>query len=255
MRERASNDFADSSRSYASRHLDPSGSISHDASGEFVSIVDHPDHRDLHAPKKAFSERHRSILEALVTPVEPHDAAAISKALIREFSTLGRVLCENRESLERVIGVNDRVSDLLQATHTAIVEGLRSEVPSRILNSTDQRLIDYLVATMGSKSTESLRIVFLSQSKNLVGDEVICTGSVNSITVNARCIFKRAFELAATSLVLVHNHPGGNAQPSKCDVQFTKELLLLARPLGIEISDHIIIAGSKWFSFLRHGLI
>lgn len=255
MGERVPNNFSGRACRKTSRHFDPSRCLSDHAGGQFLSIADNPSHSDLPAPKTAVRERQRSILEALIASAAPRDAVTISKALIDEFSTLGRVLSENKESIERVIGLNQRVIALLLATQTAIVEGLRADVPSRILNSTDQRLIDYLIATMGSRSTEVLRIIFLSRSKKLVGDEVICEGSINSINVNARCIFKRAFELSATSLVLVHNHPGGNVEPSSTDIQFTKTLVSLGQPLEIEICDHIVIAGPKWFSFLRQGLL
>ncbi len=255
MGERISNDVTYCSRRKTTRYHNSSGSISDHAGGQLLSFGDNPSHRDLPAPKKGAKERQRSVLEALVASVEPLSAASISKALINEFSTVGRVLSENRESLERVIGCNQSVVDLLHATNRAIIEGLRAEVPLQIINSTDQRLIDYLIATMGSKTQEFFRVMFLSNTNHLICDEIMCTGSINFVNVSPRCIFKRAFELASTSLILIHNHPGGNIEPSPNDINLTRKLASLGRSLEIDIGDHIIIAGPKWFSFLRQGLL
>jgi DNA repair protein RadC len=194
-------------------------------------------------------------LAKLIAAVAPAESGSISDALLTEFSTLGRVFVESRESLERVIGVNRAVVQLLHAAHSALVECLRSDLPKQLMSSTDQKLIDYLMVSMGSGSQEVLRVLFLSRSNHLVGDEILCVGSLHSMMVYSRCIFKRAFELSASSILIVHNHPGGNVEPSESDISFTKTLAALGKPLEVEVKDHIIVTQNRWLSFLRQGLL
>jgi DNA repair protein RadC len=225
------------------------------AGGQFLPVADYPYDRHLPSSAEVEKERQRSVLEKLIASVEPDDATLVSKALITEFASLSRIFAERKESLQRVIGPRNAVIDLLQATHAVNVAGLRAEIPQRLLSSTDQRLIDYLAATMGALTEEALRIIFLSRSNHVISDEIITTGSVHSLAVYPRAIFKRAFELAASTLLIVHNHPGGNIEPSSCDIDFTNALVSLGKSLEVEVKDHIIIAGSQWFSFLRWGLL
>jgi DNA repair protein RadC len=164
-------------------------------------------------------------------------------------------LAQSKEALSRIIGNEDGVIQLLHAAREALAEGLFAEVPRQLVSSTDQSLIDYLVATMGSQPYEALRILFLDRGNHMIGDEILSTGSVHSMTVYPRTIFKRVFELSASAIVMVHNHPGGSAEPSECDINFTKTLMMLGKPLEIAIKDHIVIADTKWYSFLRQGLI
>jgi DNA repair protein RadC len=179
----------------------------------------------------------------------------MASALIEEFNTLGRVFGESAESLERIVGRNRKVTQLLQAAQAALVESLYSEIHLRRICSTDQRLIDYLVASMAPQPVECLRVLFLDRGNHLIGDEIMSTGSVSALTAYPRNIFKRTFELSASAIILAHNHPGGCAEPSRCDIDFTKRLAALGKPLEIDVKDHIIIADTKWFSFLRQGLL
>jgi DNA repair protein RadC len=255
MGKLASNYFLDRSCDEITRLFDSPDRLCDDAGGEFLPLAHHSDHRYVSASEQTQEERQRSILETLITAVAPTEARPIADALLSEFITLGRIFVESRESLERVIGSNRAVAQLLHAAHSALVEGLRSDIPMRLLSATDQKLIDYLVVGMGSHSQELLRVLFLNRSNNVVGDEILCVGSLHSMTVYSRCIFKRAFELSASSIIIVHNHPGGSVEPSESDIGFTKSLVLLGKPLEVEIKDHIIVTQNNWFSFLRQGLL
>lgn len=237
------------------RLFGPSDSIWSNASREFLSAVNLTDIGDIPTPAKALAERQRSALEALLASVVPVDAASMSTALINEFKSLNRVFDESEEAIQRIVGHNQKVTDLLRAAQNALVESLGSRIQLRQICTTDQRLIDYLVMAMGSKPVEQLRVLFLDRSNRLIADELVATGSLTTITAYPRNLFKRAFELTASAILLVHNHPSGNVEPSKCDVKFTHDLVALGKPLEVDLRDHIIIAGSKWFSFLRQGLI
>lgn len=237
------------------RLFDPSARLRSNAGGQFLPITDHFDGRHTPSCDSTSGERQRSVLEALIANVAPRDAASISAALINEFSSLGRVFAETTEAIERVIGAKSDIPDLLHAAHQACVTSLACQSHVRAIHSTDQTLINYLVASMGSKTFEQLRVLFLDRSNHVVGDEVMASGSVSTMTVYPRTIFKRALELSASSVLLVHNHPGGNIEPSQSDIAFTSGIAAAAQMLEIKVYDHIIIAGTRWFSFTRRGLL
>jgi DNA repair protein RadC len=194
-------------------------------------------------------------LERLIIPVNAESATTLASALILEFGSIGKVLAQNKEALSRIIGEDEKVIDLLLATRAALTDGLYSELPKRLVSSTDQSLIDYLVLTMGNQPHEEMRILFLNRINQIVADETLCTGSLYSMTVYPRTIFKRAFELSASAILMVHNHPGGSVEPSELDISFTKTIIMLGKSMEVAIKDHIVIAGSKWYSFLRQGLL
>lgn len=251
----APNHFADRACDEIPRLFDSSAGLCRDAGVELVSAVDHTNYRDAQSSAATAAERQRSALESLIATLVPADAARISATLINEFNSLSRIFGESKEGLERVIGRNSQVIELLRSAQIALIESLYSEVQLRLISTTDQRLIDYLVASMASQPVERLRILFLDRGNHLIGDEIMATGSLTTMTVYPRTIFKRAFEHSASAIMLVHNHPGGSVEPSRCDIDFTRKLAALGKALEIDLLDHIIIAGAKWSSFMRWGLL
>lgn len=237
------------------RLLDSPRGVRDNAGIELISAADHPDHWNIQSPAADTSERQRSALENLLANVIPRDADIVSRALIDEFKTLNRIFGESKEALERVTGCNSEVAPLLHAAQNALIESLYCDVKLRLIAATDQRLIDYLVVSMASQSVERLRVLFLDRGNHLVGDEIMASGSLTTITAYPRTIFKRAFELSASAIILVHNHPGGGVEPSRCDIDFTRQIASLGKALEIDVRDHIIIAGTKWSSFRRFGLL
>lgn len=225
------------------------------AGRKFLSAVNHIGGRNLQPSEEATEEPHRSALARLIANVAPDNATNLAATLIQEFSSLGRVFAESPESLQRVIGPTAPVIEMLGAVHQAIQVAMRTDIDRVIIQSTDQKLIDYLVVSMGSLSAEQLRVLFLDRSDRLISDEILASGTLTTLTAYPRNIFKRAFELSASAIVLVHNHPGGQIEPSDCDVHFTKKLTSFGRQLEVEVKDHIIIAGTRWFSFLRRGMM
>lgn len=255
MHKFASDHFADRSRGEISGLFYQSVSLRDHASSEFIPVAADARYRNLRPSKAAKRERQRSALEALLTGVAPTNAAQMATALIQEFRTLKRVFAESPESVERVVGPNSAVTGLLQAAQFALLEALFWDVPAKLVSTTDQRLIDYLLISVDAGPQEILRVLFFDRGNHVIGDEILATGSIATITAHPRNIFRRAFELGAASILLVHNHPGGSVEPSKCDIQFTTKIIALGRSLEVDIKDHIIIAGGQWFSFLRQGLL
>jgi DNA repair protein RadC len=255
MDQFSSNHFANFTRNPTVGLHASSSSLCDHAGIQFLSAARGFDSRHIQSPSSSSHEPHRSALEKLIANVAPNQAASFAKALIDEFYSLGRVFSETPESLRRVIGPCHQVIELIGAAHAAMKIGLRCEVEHISVEATDQRLIDYLVMSMGSLSVEQLRVLFLDHGNRLVGDEVLASGTLKTLTAYPRNIFRRGFELSASSILLVHNHPSGQVKPSKCDIEFTKKLKALGHQMEIDVRDHIIIAESRWFSFLRGGLM
>jgi len=132
---------------------------------------------------------------------------------------------------------------------------LRAEALDAPILSSSRALIDYLFADMAHLPAERLRVLFLDSKNRLLRDEVMSEGSVNETQVYPREIMRRALELGATALILAHNHPSGDPQPSEGDVEATRRVAEAARPFEIRIHDHVIIARSGWSSFRNLGLI
>jgi len=113
--------------------------------------------------------------------------------------------------------------------------------PDMPILSSWSALLDYCTTQMAFNNVEQFRILFLDKKNRLIADEVQQTGTVDHTPVYPREVIKRALELSATALILVHNHPSGDPTPSSADVQMTRQINDIARPLGITVHDHIII--------------
>lgn len=255
MGKLVANDLSDRTHNQAAQLRYTPPCLRDHAGCEFISVTDHANDRDIRSPSANASERQRSALEALIANVAPSQASALASALIDEFSSIGRIFSQTREAIERVVGSDTEITELLHAARDACIESLGSEIRLRTIRSSDQALIDYLAVSMGSDPVERLRVLFLDRRRHLIGDEVIASGCLSSVTVYPRNIFKRALELSASGILLVHNHPSGSVEPSQADVDFTRQITAAAHLLEIQVCDHIIIAGARWFSFARRGLL
>jgi DNA repair protein RadC len=123
-----------------------------------------------------------------------------------------------------------------------------------VLNNWD-RLMAYLNAAMARERTEQFRVLFLDTRNRLLADEAQARGTVNHTPVYPREVVRRALELHATALILVHNHPSGDPTPSRADVEMTREVKAAAAILSIALHDHVIIGNGRWLSFRREGLL
>jgi DNA repair protein RadC len=132
---------------------------------------------------------------------------------------------------------------------------MRGEVLERPVLSSWQSVLDYCRAAMGFEAKEQFRILFLDNRNQIIADEVQQEGTVDHTPVYVREVVKRALELSATALVLVHNHPSGDPTPSRADIKMTKQIVAAAKPLGVVIHDHIIVGKQGHTSFRGLGLI
>ena len=141
---------------------------------------------------------------------------------------------------------------LVQAAAVRLARAEAMEQP--VLNNWD-RLMDYLNVVMAREKVEQFRVLFLDPKNRLIADEAQARGTVNHTPVYPREVVKRALELHATAIILVHNHPSGDPTPSREDVEMTREIERAAGTLGILVHDHIVIGNGKWLSFRKTGRI
>ncbi|WP_075289007.1 RadC family protein [Pararhizobium arenae] len=182
------------------------------------------------------------ILELLLFRLIPRrDTKPIAKALLERFGTLAGVLGAPPVLLQEVKGIGEAVALDLKLIAAVAHRTLKSELRGKQVLASWSSVIEYCHAAMAHETREQFRILFLDKRNALIVDEVQQTGTVDHTPVYPREVVKRALELSATALILVHNHPSGDPTPSRADIEMTKTIIDTAKPLGITVHDHIII--------------
>lgn len=184
------------------------------------------------------------------------DTKTLAKLLLRRFGSFSAVLAAPVAQLTAFDGMGETSAANLKIVLAAAQRFARDQVTREqpILSSWTE-LIDYCRATMAFEAIEQFRLLFLDKKNRLITDEKQQTGTVDHTPVYPREVVKRALELSATAIILVHNHPSGDPSPSTADVQMTKEIINAAKPLGIVVHDHIIIGRNGHASFKALRLI
>lgn len=206
------------------------------------------------AAAAAAARKDRQLLVELLRPLggrAPRDA----DALIAEFGTLGAALAAGEGALARVLGPETPAARLLAAVRAAMLHVLREPALHPVVIADSRALIDYLSADMAHLPAERLRILFLNAKNRLLRDEVVGEGSIDAVPVYPREIIRRALEVGATALILAHNHPSGDPEPSAEDIRATHRIAVAGDTLGIRLHDHVIVAGGGWTSFRALGLL
>ncbi|WP_377296140.1 DNA repair protein RadC [Rhizobium sp. SGZ-381] len=182
------------------------------------------------------------ILELLLFRLIPRrDTKPIAKALIDRFGNLAGVFGTQTSLLQEVKGVGEAVALDLKLIASVGQRILKSELRGKQVLASWSAVIDYCHAAMAYEAREQFRILFLDKRNALIADEVQGRGTVDHTPVYPREVVRRALELSATALILVHNHPSGDPTPSRADIDMTKTIIDTAKPLGITVHDHIII--------------
>ena len=182
------------------------------------------------------------LLELLLFRLIPRsDTKPVAKALLARFGTLAEVLRAPENLLREVKGVGPAVALDLKIIAAAAQRMLRSEIKGRETLSSWTQVLDYCRTAMAFEVREQFRILFLDKKNVLIADEVQQTGTVDHTPVYPREVVRRALELSATAVILVHNHPSGDPTPSRADIDMTKEIAEIGKRLGIAVHDHIII--------------
>ncbi len=182
------------------------------------------------------------ILELLLFRLIPRrDTKPTAKALLDRFGTLAGVFGAPAGLLQEVKGVGEAVALDLKLVATVGQRILKSELRGKQVLSSWSSVIDYCHAVMAYEPREQFRILFLDKRNALIADEIQGKGTVDHTPVYPREVVRRALELSATAIILVHNHPSGDPTPSRADIDMTKTIIDTAKPLGITVHDHIII--------------
>ncbi len=182
------------------------------------------------------------ILELLLFRLIPRrDTKPIAKALLDRFGSLAGVFGAPASLLQEVKGVGEAVALDLKLISTVAHRTLKSELKGKQVLASWSSVIEYCHAAMAHETREQFRILFLDKRNALIADEVQGRGTVDHTPVYPREVVKRALELSATAIILVHNHPSGDPTPSRADIDMTKMIIETAKPLGITVHDHIII--------------
>ncbi len=196
------------------------------------------------------------LLELILFRALPRrDTKPLAKALIAKFGSFAEVINAPDERLLEIEGIGDAVVIELKLVGAAALRLMKGEVMDRPVLGSWSVLLDYCRAAMGFEAKEQFRILFLDKRNRVIADEVQQEGTVDHTPVYVREIVKRALELSATAIILVHNHPSGDPAPSRADIEMTKQIVESAKPLGVTVHDHIIVGKEGHASFKGLGLI
>lgn len=196
------------------------------------------------------------ILELLLSQAIPRaDVKPVAKALLARFGSLGEVMSAPSSNLQEIKGVGEAAAVALKVVQVAGLRLAQQQVLNTNVISSWNSLIDYCKAAMGYEKIEQLRVLYLDRKNILIADEVQQRGTVDHTPLYPRQVLKRALDLNASALILVHNHPSGDPTPSRDDIDMTKEVRDAADKLGIALHDHVIIGKNTHASFKSMGLL
>ena len=191
----------------------------------------------------------------LFRAIPRQDVKPLARALIDRFGDFNRVIAAPVPALKDVRGIGEAVITELKIVEAAAHRMARSRVMARHVVSSWDALLDYCHTVMAHRETEQFRILYLDTKNTLIADEEQARGTIDHVPVYPREVVKRALELNAASLILVHNHPSGDPTPSQADIAMTGQIEAAARALGITVHDHLIIGKSQELSFRAEGLL
>jgi len=178
---------------------------------------------------------------ALYAAIPRRDTKPLAKLLLKKFGSFAEVVHAPEARLREVDGIKDASINQLKLIAAAAGRIAKGEIKRSIALSSWNDVIDYCRSSMAFADKEQFRLLFLDKRNQLIADEVQQIGTVDHTPVYPREVIKRALELSATALILVHNHPSGDPSPSQADIKMTKAIIDIAAPLGISVHDHIIV--------------
>jgi len=191
----------------------------------------------------------------LFRSIPKRDVKPLAKQLLARFGSLGGVLGATREELRTVKGVGEAVALDLKLLHEAALRTAKEQVARRPVISSWRALLAYVKTALAHESREQFRILFLDKKNQLIADEVMNRGTVDHAPVYPREVARRALELSASAVILVHNHPSGDPSPSTADVDMTRQVVEAARALRIAVHDHLVVGRDGVASLRALGLM
>ena len=195
------------------------------------------------------------LLEMLLGFVTPRqDTKPKAKQLLKEFGTLGDLLSADVHRLKDY-GLTETTVAMLKAVQAAGLRLARAEARKRDALSSWEAVLAYCTAAMAYNPIEEFRVLYLDRKNGLIADEAQQRGTVDHTPVYPREVVKRALELSASALILVHNHPSGDPKPSQADIAMTRQVQDACQKLGIALHDHVVIGRGSNASFRSLGLL
>ncbi len=217
---------------------DPGCNVTLDASGGPSSPAQDPGHQ---------------LLQCILQLCAPDATATTAETLLDRCGSLSGVLTASPEALERA-GLSAVSSVKVEKLYSCFAQLARWEVGPRPIINSWNALLSYVRTTVGHERRERFHVLFLDRRLRLIRDERLGSGTVDHAPVYPREVMRRALELSASALILVHNHPSGDATPSKADIDITRQIADAGRVLGITVHDHLVVGGAEVASFKSLGL-
>lgn len=196
------------------------------------------------------------LLEILLFAFIPRrDVKPVAKALLQQFGSISAVLAADPKDLQSIPGIGETAAAYLHATREITARASREAITAKPLISSWAALLAYVRRQLQHETREQFRVLFLDRKNQLIDDELMGQGTVDHAPVYPREIARRALELSASALILVHNHPSGDPTPSRTDIDLTREIIDALAPFDIRVHDHLIAAKQGVTSFKTEGLI
>lgn len=191
----------------------------------------------------------------LFAAVRQGDTKPVAKALIAHFGSFAAVLNAEPASLGQVKGMGAASAAALHAVALAARRMARGAVENRPVLASWQALLDYLAIDMAHLNHERVRVLYLNAQNRLILDHKVTDGSIDEAAIHPREVIRKAFDIGATALILVHNHPSGSPEPSRADIAITNRIAEAGRLLGVTVHDHVIVGRGGHVSLRAKGLI
>lgn len=198
---------------------------------------------------------HEIIEYLLMTAIPRRDVKPLARTLLTRFGSLAGVFNADPSALATHPGMGETSAAAIKIVAVAARRFAREQVQEEPVLASWQALIDYLTIDMAHLTVERVRVLYLNAQNRLIRDEHLGDGSLDEAAIHPREVIKRAMELGAAALILVHNHPSGNPQPSRADIQITNRIAEAGRLLNIAVHDHVIIGREGHVSLRTKGLI
>ncbi len=195
------------------------------------------------------------MLELVLFALPRRDTKPLARALLSRFGGFARVISAPAQDLLAIEGLGEAGVATLKSVQAAALRLMRADVIDQPVLTNWNALLTYLNAEISRERVEQFHVLFLDNRNRLLADEAQQRGTVNHTPVYPREVAKRALELHATALILVHNHPSGDPTPSRDDIAMTQQIKAATAALSIVLHDHIIVGNGQWFSFRKEGLL
>jgi DNA repair protein RadC len=198
---------------------------------------------------------HEVIELLLMQAVPRRDMKPLARSLLQRFGSLAGVLQADPRTLALHPGMGEATAAALRVVTIAATRLARQKVREAPVIGSWQSLIDYLTIDMAHLTVERVRVLYLNTRNMLILDDLVGEGSIDEAAIHPREVIRRALDLGATGLILVHNHPSGSPQPSRADIEITNRIAEAGRLLGVTVHDHVVIGREGHVSLKAKGLI